>query len=197
MEPKQDRPNPDECQCQALLPVWQALGTRPSRARNAASVSGGRRNNAPNRPQYRRASGTPQPSVTPSTLSTWAMSHGHTAATRSTSRTTATMASRRNYSVTGSGSLRRRSAALKMGSPNRNLDTLAHWARTLRIPPELLWFKLPGERTPIGTGHPPNHWHAKRSTNSRTADRDVSTGTSRQRRAPQSGRRSHASLSIC
>jgi hypothetical protein len=32
------------------------------------------------------------------------------------------------------------------GPPVRNLDTLAHWARVLRIPPHLLWFKLPPGR---------------------------------------------------
>jgi len=35
------------------------------------------------------------------------------------------------------------------GPPIRNLDTLTHWARRLRIPSELLWFKLPGEQVPI------------------------------------------------
>lgn len=38
---------------------------------------------------------------------------------------------------------------IENGPPIRNLDTLAHWARTLRIPPELLWFKFPGERAPV------------------------------------------------
>jgi transcriptional regulator with XRE-family HTH domain len=32
---------------------------------------------------------------------------------------------------------------IENGPPIRNLDTLAHWARILRIPPELLWFRLP------------------------------------------------------
>lgn len=32
---------------------------------------------------------------------------------------------------------------IETGPPIRNLDTLAHWTRTLRIPPHLLWFKLP------------------------------------------------------
>ena len=39
---------------------------------------------------------------------------------------------------------------IENGPPIRNLDTLAYWARTLHIPPELLWFRLPdekGERT--------------------------------------------------
>ncbi len=35
---------------------------------------------------------------------------------------------------------------IENGPPIRNLDTLAHWARVLRIPPDLLWFKLPGEQ---------------------------------------------------
>jgi hypothetical protein len=29
------------------------------------------------------------------------------------------------------------------GRPNQHLDTLQHWARVLRIPPMLLWFRLP------------------------------------------------------
>ena len=40
---------------------------------------------------------------------------------------------------------------IENGPPIRNLDTLTHWARTLRIPADLLWFKLPGEQTPIGS----------------------------------------------
>jgi len=32
---------------------------------------------------------------------------------------------------------------IENGQSIRNLDTLAHWARVLRIPAELLWFKLP------------------------------------------------------
>lgn len=32
---------------------------------------------------------------------------------------------------------------IETGSPVRNLDSLCYWARTLRIPPYLLWFKLP------------------------------------------------------
>jgi transcriptional regulator with XRE-family HTH domain len=35
---------------------------------------------------------------------------------------------------------------IENGAPVRNIDTLAHWARALRIPPELLWFDLPGRR---------------------------------------------------
>lgn len=34
---------------------------------------------------------------------------------------------------------------IENGPPIRNLDTLAYWARTLRIPPHLLWFRLPPE----------------------------------------------------
>jgi hypothetical protein len=37
--------------------------------------------------------------------------------------------------------------ASEPGPPIRNLDTLAHWARTLRIPPHLLWFKLPPQNS--------------------------------------------------
>jgi len=35
---------------------------------------------------------------------------------------------------------------IENGPPIRNLDTLAYWARTLHIPPELLWFRLPDEK---------------------------------------------------
>ena len=34
------------------------------------------------------------------------------------------------------------------------LDTLQHWARVLRIPPELLWFRLPGDMTPLAGAEP-------------------------------------------
>ena len=34
------------------------------------------------------------------------------------------------------------------GPPVRNLDTLAHWARTLGIPAGYLWFKLPDQASP-------------------------------------------------
>jgi len=35
---------------------------------------------------------------------------------------------------------------IENGPPIRNLDTLAHWARVLRIPPWLLWFDLPDSK---------------------------------------------------
>lgn len=35
---------------------------------------------------------------------------------------------------------------IETGPPVRNLDTLAHWARVLQIPADLLWFKLPPGR---------------------------------------------------
>lgn len=42
------------------------------------------------------------------------------------------------------------------GSPIRNLDTLSHWARTLRIPSGLLWFKLPsGQASAVDTSYLP------------------------------------------
>ena len=34
---------------------------------------------------------------------------------------------------------------IETGPPIRDLDTLAYWARVLRIPAELLWFDLPGQ----------------------------------------------------
>lgn len=35
---------------------------------------------------------------------------------------------------------------IENGAPLKNLDTLTHWARMLRIPADLLWFDLPGQR---------------------------------------------------
>jgi hypothetical protein len=35
---------------------------------------------------------------------------------------------------------------IENGPPIRDLDTLAYWARVLRIPPRLLWFDMPGSR---------------------------------------------------
>lgn len=32
---------------------------------------------------------------------------------------------------------------IETGPPIRDLDTLAYWARVLKIPAELLWFRLP------------------------------------------------------
>ncbi|MCA1673070.1 MAG: helix-turn-helix domain-containing protein, partial [Actinobacteria bacterium] len=40
------------------------------------------------------------------------------------------------------------------GPPRQLLDTLQHWARVLRIPPELLWFRLPQDTTPLTVGEP-------------------------------------------
>ncbi|HEU0087739.1 MAG TPA: hypothetical protein VFQ77_08825 [Pseudonocardiaceae bacterium] len=40
------------------------------------------------------------------------------------------------------------------GPPQRLLDTLQHWARVLRIPPELLWFRLPEDTTPLVGAEP-------------------------------------------
>src|SRR6201999_1270666 len=33
---------------------------------------------------------------------------------------------------------------IESGPPVKHLDTLQHWARTLRIPADLLWFDVPG-----------------------------------------------------
>ncbi len=43
---------------------------------------------------------------------------------------------------------------IENGAPVRSLDSLAHWARTLRIPDHLLWFKLLDERTGPATSRP-------------------------------------------
>ena len=86
---------------------------------------------------------------------------------------------------------------IENGPPIRNLDTLTHWARTLRIPPELLWFKLPGEQTSIASAIRLTTGMLSAPPIPAPPRRIVSTGTSRQRRAPQSGRRSHAGLPVC
>jgi len=40
------------------------------------------------------------------------------------------------------------------GPPTQHLDTLRHWARVLRIPAELLWFDMPGEKRELTTAEP-------------------------------------------
>ena len=42
------------------------------------------------------------------------------------------------------------------------LDTLQHWARVLRIPPELLWFRLPENTTPPAVTEPAGNGFAVR-----------------------------------
>jgi transcriptional regulator with XRE-family HTH domain len=41
---------------------------------------------------------------------------------------------------------------IETGAPVRNIDSLAHWARALGIPPALLWFDLPGTRRSVSSG---------------------------------------------
>jgi len=43
---------------------------------------------------------------------------------------------------------------IENGPPIRNLDTLAYWARTLHIPPEQLWFRLPDEKGELAVIEP-------------------------------------------
>jgi hypothetical protein len=43
------------------------------------------------------------------------------------------------------------------GAPIRNLDTLVHWARVLRIPAELLWFTIPDGKRQLATVEPQSH----------------------------------------
>ncbi|MDQ4032893.1 MAG: helix-turn-helix transcriptional regulator [Actinomycetota bacterium] len=43
---------------------------------------------------------------------------------------------------------------IENGTPIRNLDTLAYWARVLHIPPALLWFRLPVEKRQCTTTEP-------------------------------------------
>jgi transcriptional regulator with XRE-family HTH domain len=45
---------------------------------------------------------------------------------------------------------------IETGPPIPNLDTLVYWARILRIPAELLWFKLPDDKSQLATGEPPS-----------------------------------------
>ncbi len=42
---------------------------------------------------------------------------------------------------------------IESGPPIRNLDRLAYLARTIQVPPQLLWFDLPGQRRAVFTGH--------------------------------------------
>jgi len=43
---------------------------------------------------------------------------------------------------------------IENGPPIRNLDTLAYWARTLHIPQQLLWFRLPDEKGELAVIEP-------------------------------------------
>jgi transcriptional regulator with XRE-family HTH domain len=45
---------------------------------------------------------------------------------------------------------------IETGPPIPNMDTLVYWARILRIPAELLWFKLPDDKSQLATGEPPS-----------------------------------------
>lgn len=46
---------------------------------------------------------------------------------------------------------------IETGPPVRHLDSLTHWARTLRIPEHLLWFKLPSTQPVQGDDRPQRH----------------------------------------
>src|SRR5213080_3473757 len=41
---------------------------------------------------------------------------------------------------------------IENGPPIRDLDRLTQWATLLRVPPDLLWFKLPGAGSPTASG---------------------------------------------
>ncbi len=43
---------------------------------------------------------------------------------------------------------------IETGAPIRDLDTLVYWARVLRPPARLLWFKLPNEKRQLATTEP-------------------------------------------
>ncbi len=47
---------------------------------------------------------------------------------------------------------------IENGPPIRNLDTLAYWARVLNIPPELLWFRLPGGEGSLAAAESAGSW---------------------------------------
>ncbi|MGH3795850.1 MAG: hypothetical protein ACRDSP_13280 [Pseudonocardiaceae bacterium] len=51
------------------------------------------------------------------------------------------------------------------GPPLQLLDTLQHWARTLRIPAQLLWFRLPEDAGQIALAEPAQHDHDTPSSN--------------------------------
>ena len=51
---------------------------------------------------------------------------------------------------------------IENGPPIRNLDTLAHWARILQVPPHLLWFKLPAGRSGNVPGKSPSSRQRRR-----------------------------------
>jgi hypothetical protein len=51
------------------------------------------------------------------------------------------------------------------GPPRQLLDTLQHWARTMQIPAELLWFRMPDDDTPLTTADPAPHNHVTPCSN--------------------------------
>jgi hypothetical protein len=55
----------------------------------------------------------------------------------------------------GGSSTQTQLSRIESGPPVTDLDRLIPWARTLGIPPRLLWFKLPEDRQPPATPPPP------------------------------------------
>jgi hypothetical protein len=47
---------------------------------------------------------------------------------------------------------------IESGQPIRDLDRLMHWVRTLRVPPHMLWFDLPGRPRPTPVAAAPAAW---------------------------------------
>lgn len=48
---------------------------------------------------------------------------------------------------------------IENGSPTKHLDNLAHWARALRIPEHLLWFKMLDTRSDVDRNFEPGNTH--------------------------------------
>ncbi|MGH3872045.1 MAG: helix-turn-helix domain-containing protein [Pseudonocardiaceae bacterium] len=52
------------------------------------------------------------------------------------------------------GRLQPQVSKIETGPPIRDLDTLVHWARVLKIPPRWLWFRLPEDKGQLAVAEP-------------------------------------------
>jgi hypothetical protein len=54
---------------------------------------------------------------------------------------------------------------IETGPPIRDLDNLTYWARVLRIPPRLLWFRFPDEKHQLADAEPAGSYPTMSSSN--------------------------------
>jgi len=64
---------------------------------------------------------------------------------------------------------------IESGPPIRDLDRLTYWARTLELPPHLLWFDLPGRSRASSPAPPPVTWPENRPAPAPVASNTLET----------------------